>query len=116
MNDMRLQTAMIDQGTYKKVLCLCTANSLRSPTAAIVLAQEPFNFNTRSAGTVPFYALIPVDDVLVAWADEIVCMEAKHAEGLPQGKKVVVLDIPNDFKYRQPELMGLIKTRYMERA
>lgn len=116
MDDMRLKTAKIDQGVYKKVLCLCTANTLRSPTAAVVLSQEPFNFNTRSAGTVPFYALIPVDDTLIAWADEIVCMESKHAEGLPIGKKIVILDIPNDFEYRSPQLMELIKNRYQERA
>ena len=33
------------QGKYKKVLCVCSAGLLRSPTAALVLSQEPFNFN-----------------------------------------------------------------------
>ncbi len=65
----------LHQGQYKKVLCVCSAGLLRSPTTAVVLSKEPYNFNTRAAGCVPDYALIKVDAVLIHWADEIVCME-----------------------------------------
>src|SRR5277367_2602756 len=84
------------QGTYKRVLCVCTGGILRSPTAAVILAAEPFNFNTRSAGTDSF-ALIQVDKVLVDWADEVVCMEAKHQAAVDKlgAKKSICLNIPD---------------------
>lgn len=106
------------QGATKKVLCVCSAGLLRSPTAAVVLSQEPFNFNTRAAGVSDEYALIPVDEVLVTWADEIVCMEDSHRDVLRKqyGEvidfKVKVLHIPDAFQYRNKELMKMIKERY----
>ena len=65
------------QGAYKRVLCVCSAGILRSATAALVLSKEPFNYNTRSAG-VEHYALIPITEVLLAWADEVICMTKEH--------------------------------------
>ena len=53
------------QGDAKRVLCVCSAGLLRSPTAAFVLSQEPFGFNTRAAGIAEDFALIVVDDVLL---------------------------------------------------
>lgn len=108
------------QGEAKRVLCVCSAGLLRSPTAAVVLSQEPFNFNTRAAGLEDSYALIPVDAVLLAWADEVVCMTAQHAEMLQAKliachcvrKSVKVLNISDDYRYRDPELMRLIAERY----
>lgn len=108
------------QGEFKKVLCLCSAGLLRSPTAAVVLSQEPFNFNTRAAGIEESYALVPVDSTLMSWADEIVVMTQLHAATLrsrfPQletsGQNVKVLDIADNYKYRDPELMRLIAERY----
>lgn len=105
------------QGKGKKVLCVCSAGLLRSPTAAIVLANDPFNFNTRSAGIVQHYALIPVDKVLLHWADEIVCMTKEHEEELQRltDKPIRNLNIPDDFEYRDPILMEMIRTRYLEK-
>jgi predicted protein tyrosine phosphatase len=103
------------QGSYKKVLCLCSAGLLRSPTAAVVLSQEPFNFNTRAAGMSDEYALIPVDDVLLAWADEVVCMEPGWEKELrDKGYKgpIVTLMIPDEYDYRNTDLMKMIKERY----
>lgn len=109
------------QGEYKKVLCVCSAGLLRSPSAAVVLSSPPFNFNTRAAGADSEFALIPVDEVLLKWADEIVCMEIGHCVKVfnvlkPLGidRKVVVLDIPDTFSYRDEELMKLIALRYQE--
>ena len=56
------------QGDYKRVLTVCSANMLRSPTMAHVLSAEPYNFNTRSAGIAGF-ALIPVTEELLSWVD-----------------------------------------------
>ena len=104
------------QGSYKRVLCVCSAGLLRSPTAALVLSQEPYNFNTRAAGLEPEFALVPVDRVLLEWADEIVTMTSEQAQGvralLEEDKPIVVLGIDDNFRYRDPELMNLIRESY----
>lgn len=105
------------QGNYKKVLCVCSAGLLRSPTAAFVLAQD-YGYNTRAAGLSQDYALIPVDRVLLEWADEIVCMNEEQRQTIlielgPEGDKPVInLDIPDDFRYRDPQLVLLIQDAY----
>src|ERR1700690_1363798 len=116
--DTRIRNSRNDfQGTYKRVFCVCSAGLLRSPTAALVLSQEPFNFNTRAAGMVPSYALVPVDEVLIHWADEIVCMERVHEEKLKEmvgkrDRKIICLDIEDSFAYRDEKLQWLIKEKY----
>lgn len=116
------------QGTTKKVLCVCSAGLLRSPTTAVVLAGDPWNYNTRAAGIYDS-ALIPVDEVLIHWADEIVCMEQYHADYLlsafgtdlimdPQVQgaanlpPILTLGIPDNYEYRNPQLINLIKEAY----
>lgn len=108
------------QGDYKRVLCVCTAGLLRSATAAVVLSQEPFNFNTRAVGSDPYYALIPITHSLIVWADEIVFMSEEHVAltknidiyGELASVPYHVLNIPDDFHYRSPELVAMIKERY----
>lgn len=102
------------QGNIKKVLCVCSAGLLRSPTAAWVLSQEPFNYNTRAAGTED-YALIRVDSVLLHWADEIVCMTQEQAIKVARMtyKPVINLGIPDNYGYRDKELVELIKENYL---
>jgi len=102
------------QGSYKRVLCVCSAGLLRSPTTAVVLSQEPYNFNTRPAGLVEEFALVFVDDILLEWADEIVCMEKNQKKELKKRTKkpIVCLDITDSYAYRDPQLMKLIKERY----
>ena len=108
---------------YKRVLCVCSAGLLRSPTAALVLSQEPWNFNTRAVGLTPEFALIPVDQVLLEWADEIVCMSADQVrivrnllEEFHSSKPVWTLNIPDNYEYRDPELVRLIGERYNSRG
>jgi len=114
-------TANEYQGTFKKVLCVCSAGLLRSPTAALVLSQEPFNFNTRAAGVSTEYALILVDEFLLKWADEIVCMNESQKDVLnflihkDSTTPIIVLDIPDNYQYRDPELMKLIADRYTKK-
>jgi predicted protein tyrosine phosphatase len=103
-----------NQGDYKKVLCVCSAGLLRSPTAALVLSNDPFNFNTRAAGLDKGHALICVDEVLLAWADEIVCMTKEQEERL-QGmtkKNIICLEIEDSYTYRNKELQSLIAKKY----
>ena len=110
------------QGDYKRVLTVCSANMLRSPTIAHVLSAEPYNFNTRSAGIAGF-ALIPVTEELLMWADEVVCADTEHAlhirDKLMQyqlDKPIVNLNIPDIYEYRNPKLIELIKERYEQRT
>jgi predicted protein tyrosine phosphatase len=114
-----------NQGDHKKVLCVCSAGLLRSPTAAWVLSHEPYNFNTRAAGSDEDFALIPVDEVLLTWAELVVCMDGRQAAHvrallktlkLSDPPKVISLDIPDQFRYRDPELVNLIRERYDERT
>lgn len=102
------------QGPTKKVLCVCAGGCLRSPTAAVVLSQEPYNFNTRAAGLEIDFAIIPVDRVLLEWADEIVCMDVHQQIRLKEmtKKPVLNLSIPDRFEYRDPQLIKMIKQRY----
>ena len=108
------------QGDYKRVLTVCSANMLRSPTIAMVLSMPPYDYNTRSAGTHSF-ALIPVTEELLFWADEIVCADTEHAltirdrlMELNLDKPVVNLRIPDNYEYRNPELIMMIRRRYDE--
>ena len=110
------------QGDYKRVLTVCSANMLRSPTIAHVLSAEPYNFNTRSAGT-ESYALIPVTEDLLMWADEVVCADTEHVISIRNklmsydlDKPIVNLNIPDIYEYRNPELIELIKERYEQRT
>lgn len=104
------------QGKYKRVLCVCSAGLLRSPTTAWVLSNEPFNFNTRAAGIDTGHALIPVDDVLIEWADEIVCMDEFQQLQLKQrtNKPVYNLKIGDSFEYRDKGLVTIVRMRYQE--
>lgn len=108
------------QGSYKRVLCVCSTGFLRSPTAAEVI-RDRFGHNTRACGTGD-YALIPLTDVLLHWADEIVCMDKRQAERVldmmrsmgPGGKPIINLEIPDSYEFRNPELIELIEKRYTE--
>ena len=106
------------QGKYKKVFCVCSAGLLRSPTAALVLSQEPFNFNTRAAGMEKDYALVVVDEYLLHWCDEVVCMsrsqELEIKDQFSFDKPVICLNIDDSYDYRDPKLIKLIAKRYQE--
>ena len=111
----------IYQGEAKRVLCLCSAGLLRSPTIAWVLSNPPYYFNTRSAGVDEEFALIHSDLVLVEWADEFVCAENYHADKIRellkdinitnQKKPVHVLDLPDNFRTREPKLIKIIEEK-----
>lgn len=62
------------------------------------------------------YALIPIDEVLINWADEIVCMDKnqqKSLEEMAKGEKpVICLDIRDSFEYRDSNLQEAIASQY----
>jgi len=107
------------QGKYKRVLAVCSGGLLRSPTIAHTLAAEPYNYNTRSVGINPDYALNILDQVLLEWADEIVCADSEHEIEVKNRlmdigltKPIVNLKLPDVYPYRDRKLVHLIKKRY----
>lgn len=106
------------QGDVRKVLTVCSACCLRSPTAANVLHTE-YGYNTRPAGVEEEYAIVPVTARLLMWADEIVVMENWQAHEIIEmleimglDRPVICLNIDDNYCYMQPELVSLIKQRY----
>lgn len=106
------------QGDSKRVLTVCSAGLLRSPTAAHVLAQE-YGYNTRSCGISDEFALIRLDLVLLHWADELVFMERSQMKAAVMRyteeqivPRAVVLDIPDNFSYMDEDLQRLVRERY----
>jgi predicted protein tyrosine phosphatase len=96
------------------ILFVCSRNQWRSPTAEQVWRRHP-GLKVRSGGT-SRNARHPVsiDDVL--WADLICVMEEKHQSQLKanfrdalKGKCLHVLDIPDDYRYMDPELVELVR-------
>lgn len=105
-----------NQGSDPKVLCVCSAGLLRSPTIAHVLNKH--DYNVRCAG-VHDYALVQVDEVLASWADIYVFADEEHYEVFKTkyndtGKQVYVLNIPDCYEYKNPELVNLIEEKLGE--
>jgi predicted protein tyrosine phosphatase len=99
-----------------RVLFICSRNRLRSPTAEQVFARWP-RVETASAGLAPD-AEECVTAELLQWADLVFVMEKKHRSRLTgsfkaalKDRRVVCLDIPDDFQFMQPELVALLKAR-----
>lgn len=108
------------QGDAKKVVCVCSAGVLRSPTMASVLNQS-LGYNTRAVGTAIGFALIPLTEALICWADEIVFTDFDTFDTLDivikedieeYGCKVTLLDIPDDYDYNDPVLRDVIIQQY----
>ncbi|MBK8286380.1 MAG: phosphotyrosine protein phosphatase [Ahniella sp.] len=98
------------------VLFICTQNRLRSPTAEHVFADWP-GVETQSAG-LGHEATSPVSPELLAWSDLIFVMEKSHRGKLSKkfkrylgGKRVICLDIRDDYAYMDPLLVALLKQR-----
>ena len=109
------------QGNTKKVLTVCSAGLLRSATLANFLVKE-YEYNVRNCGTVESYALIPISEALVCWADEIVFVNKENYRQVEKElkdiltedgmKKIKVLDIPDDYMFNDPELLEICKEQY----
>ena len=96
-----------------KLLFVCSRNQWRSPTGEQVWRRHPA-VEARSAGTSP-NARHPAALRDIEWADLILVMEEKHKSRLVAafraamaGKRVHVLDIPDDYRYMAPELVELL--------
>ena len=98
----------------KNVLFICSRNQWRSPTAETVWRKHP-EISVRSAGTSP-NARKTVGPAEVRWADVIIVMEQKHKNRLVaeftrllDHKPIHVLEIPDEYKYMDPELVEILE-------
>ncbi len=95
---------------------MCSRNRLRSPTAEQVFASWQ-GIETASAG-VNRDADNPVTPELLRWADLIFVMERAHRSKLSArfkahlaGKRVVCLEIPDEYDYMEPALVTLLQAK-----
>lgn len=111
------------QTEVKKVVVVCSAGLLRSPTAANVLHTK-FGFNTRAVGVDKEFALIPLTQALIWWADEIVFVNYDAFLLLGQEEKdeiesvavkVIILKIEDDFDWMDADLRYAIQWQYEEK-
>lgn len=99
-----------------RALFVCNRNRLRSPTAEQVFASHP-DVETDSAGLAPDVEVrLSVEQV--QWATLIFVMEKAQRSKLTRqyrrelaGKRVICLDIPDDYAYMQPELIRLLESK-----
>jgi predicted protein tyrosine phosphatase len=99
-----------------RLLFICSQNRLRSPTAEQIFAAYP-NTEAASAGT-DNDAEVPVTAELIEWADIIFVMEKTHRNKISEkfrrhlkGKRIVCLNIPDEFEFMDPTLVSLLKAK-----
>ena len=100
----------------KRVLFICSANKLRSPTAEHVFADWP-DIETDSAG-IGNDAEVIVSREQIDWADLIFVMERSHQSRLRKkfkdevsGKRLICLGIPDEYEYMDEALVKLLKAK-----
>ncbi|GGB81516.1 protein-tyrosine-phosphatase [Marinobacterium zhoushanense] len=98
------------------LLFVCSENRLRSPTGEEVFSAYE-GINAIGAGT-NNDADTPVSGDLIEWADIIFVMENKHRnkiskkyKDLLKGKKLVCLDIPDNYDRMDPVLVRLLESK-----
>jgi predicted protein tyrosine phosphatase len=100
----------------KHVLFICSQNRLRSPTAEQLFSDRE-GFAVASAG-LNADAETPVSPELLEWADIVFVMERSHRNKLSKkfrsylhSKRIICLDIPDNFSYMDPALIRLLETK-----
>ncbi len=98
----------------QRALFLCSQNHLRSPTAEQCFASWP-GVETDSAG-LNTDAVVMLSSEQLEWATIIFVMEKTHRHKLSQhysaqlkNKRIICLDIPDDYTFMQPELIALLE-------
>jgi predicted protein tyrosine phosphatase len=99
-----------------KLLFICSANALRSPTAEAIFSRCK-DIEASSAGT-NHDAETPISSDLIEWADLVFVMENTHSRTLQKrfgaslnAKRVVVLGIPDKFKFMDQDLIRILKAK-----
>jgi predicted protein tyrosine phosphatase len=99
-----------------RVLFICSQNRLRSPTAEQVFSSWE-GLEVASAG-LNNDAENAVSPELLEWAQLIFVMEKAHRNKLGtkfrrylNGKRIVCLDIPDEYDYMDPGLIALLEAK-----
>ncbi len=104
----------------QNLLFVCGKNRLRSPTAEAVFSEYA-GLEVDSAG-IDRDAEVPVGKEAIEWADIIFVMEKTHQRKLRDkfksssvlhNKRIVCLDIPDNYEYMQTELVTLLNKKVM---
>jgi predicted protein tyrosine phosphatase len=112
------------QGSRRRILFVCSAGLLRSPTGASVGSVR--GYNTRAAGSNQRYALVPLSVNLIEWAQTIVFVNQENLQqaletfdavgyGDDLERKSVALDIPDRYPAFHPQLIDLFN-EFFDRA
>lgn len=102
------------QGTRTRILFVCSAGLLRSPTGAHVGSLR--GYNTRACGSAQEYALVPLTVNLIEWAEKIVFVNRENKfeaiytfnhTGYEEDieRKSITLDIPDKYEAFHPTLI-----------
>lgn len=109
-----IQNDVEDTLHKRNVLFVCSRNQWRSPTAERIWKNHP-KIMTRSAGT-SANARRTISAKDIQWADVMLVMEEKHKQRiiaefsrLVKHKKIYVLDIPDEYKFMDPDLIEELK-------
>jgi predicted protein tyrosine phosphatase len=107
-----------NEGAYQRWLFVDDAGLIRSATAAYLASIA--GINARAAGAKPLEALIPLRIQLTSWAQTVVFLDQEsfdntmtlftpyEGDKLSLQAKSRILNIPNEFSYRQPELVTML--------
>jgi len=100
----------------KRYLFVCSQNRLRSPTAEQIFSTRT-DIEVASAGT-NNDAETSISAELLEWADFIVVMERTHRNKIQKrfrsvlnGKRIICLDIPDEYDFMDPQLVRLLENR-----
>ncbi len=100
----------------KKILFVCTQNRLRSPTAERVFGNHS-DIVVKSAG-LDIHAKTHLTSDLIDWAEIIFTMEKSHQNEIKKKfgsklkrKKLICLDIPDEYDYMQKELIEILNKK-----
>ena len=97
-----------------RFLFVCTANVMRSPTAAHVAMLR--GLIARSCGIDEKFCVTPLTRDLLDWAHTVVCMRARHADAVKRlggAKRIVVWDCRDLYKgqYCHPEFLPICEEK-----
>lgn len=100
------------------LLFVCSENKLRSPTGEDVFC-EFIDVDAIGCGT-NSDAATTVSGDLIEWADVIFVMEQTHRnkvskkfQALLKNKRLICLDIPDNFKRMDPELVKILEDKVL---
>jgi predicted protein tyrosine phosphatase len=100
----------------RRVLFICGKGRQRSPTAEHIFSSMP-DWETDLAGLGADADVIASAEQ-IEWATDIAVMEKRQLarlrrmfQKLVSGKRLVCLDVPDDYSFMQDELVALLRAR-----